>query len=88
MPNLGLQGSATLSLLQYFPVCAEARFGLSICQGMQPTHCLLEKKSQLLLIVALSIKRLERTCVLLPAKSIPIQYIKKRAGPKVRYLHQ
>lgn len=80
MPNLGLQGSVSLLLLQYFPVCAEARFGLEqiICQGKQSTQCLLEKKRQLLLIVVLSVKRLDSPCVLLLDKSILPQYIKKR----------
>lgn len=90
MPNLGLQGSVCVLLLQYLPVRAEARFGLEqiICQGKQPTQCLLEKKRQLLLIVALSMKRLESTCVLLLAKSIPLQYIKKRDGPNASCLQQ
>lgn len=39
MPNLGLQESVSLLLLQYFPVCAEGRFGFEqiIYQGKQPT---------------------------------------------------
>lgn len=88
MPNLQLQGSVSLLLLQYFPVCAEARFGPEhiICEGKQPTQCLLEKKRQLLLIVVLSMKRLDSTCVLLLEKSVLLQYIKKRDGPKVRWV--
>lgn len=86
MPNLQLQESVSLLLLQYFHVCAEARFGLEqiICEGKQPTKCLLEKKRQLLLIAVLSVKRLDSTCVLLLDKSILLQYINKRDGPKVR----
>lgn len=86
MTNLGLQGSASLLLLQHFPVHAEARFGFGqiIYQGKQPTQHLLEKKRQLLLIVILSMKRLDSTCVLLLDTSIVLQYIKKGNGRKVR----
>lgn len=88
MPNIQLQGSVSLLLLQYSPVCAEARFGPEqiICEGKQPTQFLLEKKRQLLLIVVLSVKTLDSTRVLLLDKSILLQYIKKRDGPKVRWV--